>query len=696
MGEVLQLRREVTPDPEVVLNLWWLSTRPPPPWLGGLAPVVRCEEVAALPVDAPVIVVRAAGDVESFLLLAQVRARCDRARVVLLAPSLDAVQEAELLDAGATLIADPGMGHLARARISALINAVAGPRVERGASPPNQQAEKRQAALSVASHLLATLHDEDETFQRLVEIVGRELNSQRVSLMRLDREAGVLQMRAAVGIPEVVVKAARTRVGEGIAGTCAQLGKPLFVDDHARARGSSDLEEFVSDGESFGNLPMSLTVPILVKGEVVGVVNVTDRADNRPYSKQDIAFISSLMGHAGYLLENAALMVHLRSLRAFSERVVNTIADPLVVVDADLTLVSWNQRFEHEFGGAKGEPIPLPADRVAALRAAINDPPSAALEGWQLGERVFDVKLTPFHGGGSERYLLFLHDVTDRRQMERRLVSAEKMASLGVLAAGVAHEINNPIAFVKANARHTRSYFDDLLELLELWRQGAEETGRPEAFSAARDEEKALDLPQFITDIEEMVTQTVEGVERVERIVSGLKSFAHPDTQKTRESKLADLLDNAALLTQGEWRTRLRVEKDYQPTDPISCIPSQLEQVFMNLLVNAAQAASGGQLRTLRIRTRPTERGAAIDFIDDCGGIPQAIVDRIFEPFFTTKDIGEGTGLGLAISYNIVEGHGGTLRVVTETGRGTTFTVELPRGAAGTPLVVKQASRYRI
>lgn len=698
MGDLVQLRRDATPDPEVVLNLWWLSDHPPPSWLGDLAPLVRCAEVAGLPVDAPIVVVRATGDIEAFLLLAQVRARCDRARIILLAPNLSDDEEAELLHAGAALVADPGSPHLARARVRSLVEAIAGPAMERDTDDPNVEAERRQAALSVASHLLATLHDEDETFQRLVEIVGRELNSGRVSLMRLDRDEGVLQMRAAVGIPDVVVKAARTRVGEGIAGTCAKLGKPLFVDDHARARSDqTDLEEFVPQGDAaLGSLPMSLTVPILVKGEVVGVVNVTDRADSRPYSKQDIAFISSLMGHAGYLLENAALMTHLRSERAFSERVVNTIADPLAVVDADLSVVSRNERFEREFGGALGESARLSEVHQARLSQAITGDTAAQLRGWQIGERVYDVTVTPFSGGSSERYLVFMHDVTAHRQMERRLVSAEKMASLGVLAAGVAHEINNPIAFVKANARHMRVYFHDLLALLDLWRAGATKTGQPDAFRGARREEQNLDLPQFLVDVEEMVSQTVEGVERVERIVSGLKSFAHPDTQKTRQAQVTDLLDNAALLTQGKWRTRLRVEKAYEAVVDVCCIPSQLEQVFMNLLINAAQAAPDGRLGTLTVSTRTTGRGVAIAFRDDCGGIPDAIVDRIFEPFFTTKDIGEGTGLGLAISYNIIEGHGGTLLVETVPGEGTTFTIELPRGEAGAPMVVKQASRYRI
>ena len=194
-----------------------------------------------------------------------------------------------------------------------------------------------------------------------------------------------------------------------------------------------------------------------------------------------------------------------------------------------------------------------------------------------------------------------------------------------------------------------------------------------------------------------MVEQTVEGVERIEKIVTGLKSFAHPDTDKTREAPVTDLLENATLLTRGKWRQRLQVEKDYaDDVGVVRCIPNQLEQVFMNLVVNAAQAVPTGEVKHLLIRARSTQRGVRVDFVDNCGGIPSDIVDRVFEPFFTTKDIGEGTGLGLSISYNIVEAHGGTLQVETRTDHGTTFTIQLPRGEAGTPLVAKQASRYRI
>ncbi len=697
MSNVLPLSRDISPHPSPTVNLWWLGEAEPPPWLGSIVPVVRMERVESVPVDARTVCVPVSGDIEACLMIERVFGRCDRPRVVVYGEGVGAY-ELELLEAGAALVLDAATPGVARARLQAFLGAMEGVSAARG--PERGTHERRQAALSVASHLLATLQDEEETFQRLVEMVGRELSSGRVSLMRLDRETQTLRMRAAIGIPASVIPQVTAKVGEGIAGTCARLGKPLFVDDHARARADrTDLKEFVPEGERRKNLPMSLTVPILVRGEVVGVVNVTDRADSRPYSKQDIAFIEALMGHAGYLLENAALMSHLRALRAFSERVLDTLTDPLVVLDEELRVVSANRRYETEFGGAVAETVPLSEAHRETLAAAARDPDGVdprTLKGWAIGEHVFDARITPFDDDGRPRYLLFLHDVTESRSMERRLVSAEKMASLGVLAAGVAHEINNPIAFVKANARHMRGYFEDVLGLLDLYRAGADKTGQAQVFAAARKEEEGLGLEGFAADVEEMVTQTLDGVERVEKIVAGLKSFAHPDTQKTREAALPGLIENALLLTQGKWRTRLRVTRAFEAAGSVNCIPNQLEQVFMNLVHNAAQAAPADRMGDFRIEALGDEHSVKLRFMDTCGGIPAQIVDRIFEPFFTTKDIGEGTGLGLAISYNIIEGHGGSLRVDTREGHGTTFEIELPRGRSGAPMVVKQASRYRI
>ncbi len=679
----------VTPRPDPVLNVWWIGAQSPG-WLTDAAPVATVAGVDDLPTDADPVVARVAG-ADALSLTASLRARCADARLLLLVDDLTGPLEADLLEAGVTFATD-ATHVMAPRRMRAVIGSLGAPAAD------NAAPERRQRAFGVASHLLATMHDERETFQQLVHIIARELHSRRVSLLQVDHGAGVLVMRAAVGISAEVMAVARPRIGEGIAGTCARLGKPLYIDDHSRARGSTDLTAFVPDDDHGAPPAMSLTVPILVKGEVVGVVNVTDRDDNRPYSRRDIDFVAALMGHAGFLLENAQLMTNLRSERAFTQRVLDTLAEPLVVVDRGLSVVAANQAFERAFGGAEGalgEQLGSDGPAHAAQLAGViaeGAQDTQEFAGWHLGERVFDVRLTPFDDADRQRFLLFMHDVTARHVMERRLVSAEKMASLGVLAAGVAHEINNPIGFVKANIRSAGGFMGDLFDVVDAWRAAALAQG---TVAHARSVEEEVDLDGLREDAPRMVQEMVEGVERVEKIVAGLKTFAHPDTQKAQQADLRELLDNAALLTQGKWKYSLELETDYADVAPIVCLGNQLEQVFMNLIVNAAQAADGwGKLR-IEARDLPDGR-VRLRFIDDCGGIPADIVDKIFDPFFTTKDIGEGTGLGLAISYNIIETHGGTLKVAVREGEGTTFVIELPRGAQGQPMVVKQQSRFRI
>ncbi len=552
-----------------------------------------------------------------------------------------------------------------------------------------EQISRRQLALEVAAQLLSTLSSDQDSLQTLIEILARELNCRRVSLLWVNWEEGVLEMKAALGLPLEIISEVRPRIGEGIAGSCARLGKPLFIDDHSRLEGS-DLREFIPDGHDLGAQPMSLTVPILLKGQVIGVVNVTHKVDEEPFSRQDINFISALMGHAGYLLENAALLGHLKAQRAFSEQVIDTVSDPLVVVDRKFRLLACNLRFRERFGAQPGqllwESLPLSKSQQKILKAALSGPVRAEQHlDWKLGGRLFDLRISPFR---EQQYLLFFADISERRQLERRLLSAEKMASLGILAAGVGHEINNPISYVKSNLRHAEGYFDDLLQLIEAWRSAAQ---NPQALHKAQNLERCLELNELREDVSLMLKEMKEGVTRVERIVSGLRSFAHPDSSTASQADLQELLERAILLTESKWKYKLEIKRSFSSC-AIYCLPNQLEQVFINLIVNAAQAAKGwGELEII---SQKLEEGILIIFRDDCGGIPVELQSRIFEPFFTTKDIGEGTGLGLSISYNIIEAHGGKMSVESDQ-IGSRFLLELPLGEADRPLVVKQRSSYR-
>lgn len=600
----------------------------------------------------------------------------------------------------------------------------------------HQLTERKIVALELASQSLSSAHDEETIYQTLVDIVADQLMSERVSLLSVEREHDCLKMRAAHGISSHIVAQARPKIGEGIAGLCAQRGEPIFISDHHRFKSGDEGED---EGEP---LPMSLTVPILTRGEVVGVVNVTGRAEETPYTHHDIAFLSALMSHAGYLMESATLVSGLKGLQAFSDKVLNTLNDPLVVLDQKGRLLKENQCFinlyknhiedeeivqilEREGGSALGslEFIPTPmsvfeADLSPLLRwvcdndLELRESLSRALiqrtsiqhNGWRKGDEVFDLRLIPFEEPQDEeeftqspRAILYFQNVTQRQQMQRQLVSAEKMASLGILSAGVAHEINNPLGFVKTNTKEAGRYLDDLLEIIDAWHQFAQEKGFGEDVAPYR-VERDIELDELRSDAPNLVRESLDGLDRMQKIIASLKSFAHPDTESTREVQLSTLVEHALVITQGKWRHHLTISKDLPQHPALSCIPNQLEQVFMNLVVNAAQATQDkGKSATMHISlSEPAEGWIELRFADTCGGIPLDLVERIFDPFFTTKDIGEGTGLGLHIAHNIIEGHGGEIRVESNPPQGTTFVLTLPLGKSSGPLVIKQLSRFKV
>ena len=558
--------------------------------------------------------------------------------------------------------------------------------------------KQRVDALEVGSKALSELHDVAQIFQRLVEIVAHELHSERVSILRVFPERGELQMIAAHGIPAEIVAKARPKIGEGIAGRCAAMGEPIFVSNHKEYRDSSGGQ--VSGEEAMSGvkeLPMSLTVPILVKGEVLGVVNVTSRIGEQPYSIEEIAFLSALMSHAGYLMESARLIDSLSSLQAFSERVINTIADPLVVVDGSGEILKLNSRFVQVFGTPTHLQGLTSSDTEEEIIDHLKRGVSGAFPNITRNEFTFDIRLTPFDEENPRALILF-QDVTDRQRMGKQLVSAEKMASLGILAAGVAHEINNPLGFVKTNTKEAGRYFEDLFEIIDAWDQYAQTHALPTQIRPKQVGEE-VGLDEVREDVPNLIRESLEGLDRIQKITASLKSFAHPDTENTREAQLSILVENALVITQSKWKHILEIERDVPQHGDLSCIPSQLEQVFMNLVVNAAQAAKGkGITSKMRIYTSNDDdpRKVQIRFEDQCGGIPHEVVERIFDPFFTTKDIGEGTGLGLHIAHNIIEGHGGTIEVDSQLSVGTTFIITLPLGVKKGPMVIKQLSRFKI
>ncbi|MDN3576530.1 ATP-binding protein [Chitinimonas viridis] len=259
---------------------------------------------------------------------------------------------------------------------------------------------------------------------------------------------------------------------------------------------------------------------------------------------------------------------------------------------------------------------------------------------------------------------------------QSQLLQSEKMASIGQLAAGVAHEINNPIGFVSSNVNTLSSYVLDILELL----------GRYEASQAQLTEQQREDIARFKQnidfeflrqDIDDLLVQSREGLMRVKKIVQDLREFSRLDNQDGWQ--LVDIhqcIDSTLSIAHNEIKYKATVSKDYGDLPEIYCQPGQINQVLLNLLVNAAQAmqVSGH----IGIRTGVEGEQVWLEISDDGDGIPAEVLPRIFEPFFTTKPVGKGTGLGLSISYGIIQRHRGQIICRSEPGHGTTFRIVLP------------------
>jgi NO-binding membrane sensor protein with MHYT domain/nitrogen-specific signal transduction histidine kinase len=277
--------------------------------------------------------------------------------------------------------------------------------------------------------------------------------------------------------------------------------------------------------------------------------------------------------------------------------------------------------------------------------------------------------------------------IQELEQTHRQLLQSEKLASIGQLAAGVAHEINNPISFVHANLNTLKRWVAQLLEVIV-----AQEavTGAPAASMLAPVSQMAgeLDLDYVRNDIMMLVEESLEGAVRVRQIVRDLRDFSRPSGDEWAMADLHAGLESTLNVVHNEIKYKATVVREYGELPPIECNAAQLNQVFMNLLVNAAQAMR--EQGTITIRTSCQGDSACIAVTDTGAGIPEEILGRIFDPFFTTKPQGQGTGLGLSISHGIVEHHRGRIDVQSQPGQGSTFTVVLPlRRGEGKSAVVR-------
>ncbi|MGH7512214.1 MAG: ATP-binding protein [Gemmatimonadales bacterium] len=402
-----------------------------------------------------------------------------------------------------------------------------------------------------------------------------------------------------------------------------------------------------------------LLAPFVARGRVTGAVAI--RGESGRFGSSSLRLLEGLVAQASIALESARLVdLHDDGRRSWQE-VVDAISPALCIVDRGGRIRRANRAFADLVNAPPASLIGrpwqafAPPEWAADLQRALDQQGAGREAELRTGEQTYAVTAVPISSTDRSTLVLLFDDQTERRRLQDQLIQSEKMSAIGQLIAGIAHDLNNPLASVVG--------FADFLG----------------------------EVPNVPPALREPLTVIREEAERASNIVKNLLSFARKQEHQRRPTALRPLLDATFVLLRNQLMAH-RVEASIEVEDqlPMPDIdPNQIQQVFVNLINNAAQAiASTGRPGRVVVRARRWLDGVAIDVVDDGPGMTEALAAQVFEPFFTTKPEGEGTGLGLSISQGIVREHGGRVMLATEEGRGSTFTVQLPlatRPPAPTP-----------
>lgn len=261
---------------------------------------------------------------------------------------------------------------------------------------------------------------------------------------------------------------------------------------------------------------------------------------------------------------------------------------------------------------------------------------------------------------------------------QEQLLQSEKMASIGQLAAGVAHEINNPVGYIFSNFGSLEDYLKNLFSMLKHYESIEDQIESPETLATLKKFKEEIELDYLLDDIPDLMNQSKEGIDRVRKIVQDLKDFSRVDSNlEWQWANLHSGIDSTLNVVNNEVKYKADIIKEYGNIPDVECLQSQINQIIMNLVVNATHAM-GDERGKITIKTYADPQSVFIEVIDNGSGMPKEVMAKIFDPFFTTKPIGKGTGLGLSLSYGIIKKHNGEISVSSEVGKGTKFTIQIP------------------
>jgi two-component system NtrC family sensor kinase len=320
------------------------------------------------------------------------------------------------------------------------------------------------------------------------------------------------------------------------------------------------------------------------------------------------------------------------------------------------------------------------ADRINILRREKEASQAEALAASMENERIIREQNVMLESKVKERTHALQESNENLKQTQSQLVNAEKMASLGQLTAGIAHEINNPINFITSNVAPLRRNIADIVAVIKGY-QGVEAAHAAEQLAALHARAEQIGLDESIAELDDIIASIAEGSSRTAEIVRGLRNFSRLDEDDLKDADINDGLRSTLTVLGPQHRDKVSFNLELGDIPKVECFPGKVNQVFMNIMTNAVQATLARtdlSKREVTIRTSHADNSVSIRIADNGVGMSDAVKARVFEPFFTTKGVGEGTGLGMAIVYGIINDHGGSIAIDSMPGAGTEFTITLP------------------
>lgn len=390
-------------------------------------------------------------------------------------------------------------------------------------------------------------------------------------------------------------------------------------------------------------------------------------------------------------------------LARYFEKVVNSLSAAVILTDEDLFVTEVNDDARIFFalgeGDVEGQPISSLIDHPK-IKEIVEGDSVKNLDGFQdeiviiqdgkMLTFLLSISLLTFENGDIEGAVWVAKDLSERKRLEQQLNQAQKLESVGGLAAGVAHEINTPIQYIRDNLSFLNQEFQNLSQFVGALKESIETSSESKLQEAYKKKAAEIDLDYLLGEMPLAITQTKEGADAVAKIVQSLKDFSHPGAEDPVTVDINAALETTVTVSKSEWKYIADIELNLSSESPqANGHPGELNQVFLNIIVNAAQAlkeslegnSEGESSRKgkIVITTRSTRDGVEITISDNGPGVPKELRDRIFEPFFTTKDVGAGTGQGLHLCYRtIVERHGGVLEYRDSPLGGAEFYIRLP------------------